>query len=366
MATPEAVNDSPVGPQVHDAGLHADEAQCPYCGQPISRKEFKEIQARIEAEGRERVAKVEQALKHRFVREQQQAEAKAKIAVEQARREATKIAEQQIKTLRANQETVIAARVKVQREASEKKLAEAVNAERAKHFGEKLKLEEQLQEMQRRLQKKTANELGDEGEVDLFEELRREFANDQIERVKKGKEGGDILHRIVGQNGQICGKIVYDVKNTSRFMSKYLTKLRADQLREEADHAVLSTRAFPSGTQQLAVVNGVVIAHPARAVAVASLLRRQVIQVHALRLGKEGREQKAQSLYAFMISPRATALWDEIAKATEGLRALDLSEKTAHEKTWGRRADLIRAVQGVHDEFSAAIDRIIGGAEASL
>ena len=46
----------------------------------------------------------------------------------------------------------------------EKKLTEAVNSERAKHFGEKLKMEEQLQQMQRRLQKKTANELGDEGE----------------------------------------------------------------------------------------------------------------------------------------------------------------------------------------------------------
>jgi len=148
-------------------------------------------------------------------------------------------------------------------------------------------------------------------------------------------------------------------------MTNYLTKLRADQLREEADYAVLSTRAFPAGTQQLAVQDGVVIVHPASAVAVASLLRRQVIQVHALRLGKEGREEKAQALYAFMISPRAAELWDEITKATEGFRALDLSEKTAHEKTWGRRADLIRAVQAVHDEFSTGIDRIIGATEAS-
>jgi hypothetical protein len=110
----------------------------------------------------------------------------------------------------------------------------------------------------------------------------------------------------------------------------------------------------------------VVIAHPARAVAVATILRRQIVLVHSLRIGRADREQKAQALYSFMVSPRATELWDEIAKATEGFRALDLSEKTAHEKTWGRRADLIRAVQGVHDEFSAAIDRIIGGTEASL
>ena len=79
-------------------------------------------------------------------------------------------------------------------------------------------------------------------------------------------------------------------------MTKYLTKLRADQLRDGADHAVLSTQAFPAGTQQLVVRDGVVIVHPARAIAVANLLRRQIVQVHSLRLGREGREQKAQAL----------------------------------------------------------------------
>jgi hypothetical protein len=349
--TLETVSHHPPRHRVNEGGLRAAEAQRPYCGQPISRKEFKQIQARIEADGRERLAKVETALQQRFARDMAQAEAK-------------RIAE--IKTLKANQEAVIAARLKTQREASEKKLAEAVNAERTKAYDERMLLDARLQGLQRRLQRKTSNELGDEGELDLFQELKREFPNDEIERVKKGKEGGDIIHQIIGPMGQTCGKIIYDVKNTSRFMSKYLTKLRADQLREEADHAVLCTQAFPAGSQQLAVVNGVVIAHPARAMAVANLLRRQIVQVHALRLDKQGREQKAQALYAFMISPRAAELWDEIAKATEGFRALDLSEKTAHEKTWGRRADLIRAVQGVHDEFSAAMDRIIGGTEASL
>jgi hypothetical protein len=36
------------------------EATCPYCGQPISRKEFREIQVRIEIEERARIGKVEQ------------------------------------------------------------------------------------------------------------------------------------------------------------------------------------------------------------------------------------------------------------------------------------------------------------------
>jgi hypothetical protein len=174
-------------------------------------------------------------------------------------------------------------------------------------------------------------------------------------------KGGDIRHSIVGNSGDICGIIIYEAKNTTRFMTKYLTKLRADQLREGADHAVLSTQAFPAGTLQLAVRDGVVIVHPARAVAVATLLRRQVVLVNGLRLGREGREQKAQAVYGFLISSRARELWDEIEKVAEDFRALDNSEKTAHEKVWGRRADLISAMQSSTDELASSVDRIIAG-----
>ena len=117
MLTIETINDA-AGPHVDEADLHADAAQCPYCGAPLSRKEFEEIRGRIEAEERARAAKVEQALKDRFARERQQAEVKAKVAVEQAKKEAVQLAERQIKTLKANQEAVIAARLKTQREAS--------------------------------------------------------------------------------------------------------------------------------------------------------------------------------------------------------------------------------------------------------
>ena len=39
----------------------------PYCGQPISRKQDREIRAQIEAPETARIAKIEQALKDRFV-----------------------------------------------------------------------------------------------------------------------------------------------------------------------------------------------------------------------------------------------------------------------------------------------------------
>jgi hypothetical protein len=100
--------------------------------------------------------------------------------------------------------------------------------------------------------------------------------------------------------------------------------------------------------------------HPHRAVAIASLLRRQVIQVHSLRLGAEARRETSQALYAFLVSPRAAEMWDEAAKAADSLRTLDAAERAAHEKVWTERASLIGKVHEGHDAFVKAIDAIIG------
>jgi uncharacterized Zn finger protein (UPF0148 family) len=46
--------------------VRADETLCPYCGQPISRKQYREIRAQIQAEETAHIAKVEQTLKDRY------------------------------------------------------------------------------------------------------------------------------------------------------------------------------------------------------------------------------------------------------------------------------------------------------------
>jgi hypothetical protein len=132
------------------------------------------------------------------------------------------------------------------RQTLEKAKAEAVAAERTKAYGERMRLDTQLQDLQRRLQRNTANELGKESEVDVFEALRRDFPHDTITRVAKGVPGADIIHRII-HNDTVTGTILVDSRNTSRFLSRYATKLRTDQHREQADHAIISTPAFPPG-----------------------------------------------------------------------------------------------------------------------
>jgi hypothetical protein len=363
--TLEAKNSHPSRRHPQKPNGSAGGAQCPYCGQSITRQEFEKIRARIETEERARIAKTEQALREKFDREQQQAAGKAKAEIEKARRDAAAQIEKNKRDAAAREAAIRQAATKAATAALAPKITEALNAEKQRSYAEKLKLTEQLEDMKRRLEKKTAGELGDEAEISLLETLKREFAGDRITgadvfaRTPKGRNGADIVHQVV-HNGTVCGTIIYEVKNHKKWLNSFTTKLRQDQVAERADHAVLVSAVFPAGAQQLAVRDGVIIVHPARALALVHLLRGQTVQLHGLRLSNEGRAEKTERLYEFMTSDRANHLWNKIADATNELEALDRSEKISHERTWGRRVDLIRDLKEAHRSFGEAIDRVIG------
>jgi hypothetical protein len=54
------------------------------------------------------------------------------------------------------------------------------------------------------------------------------------------------------------------------------------------------------------------------------------------------------------------ALLERIVSLTDNLANLDVREKQAHDKVWRERAALIDAIRDAKDQFSDAIDGIIG------
>ena len=81
-------------------------------------------------------------------------------------------AEAKLAEAEAGHEAALNARLQEQREALEKHNETALNAEKARAFGERQKLENAVQDLQRKLEKKSNEELGEGAEVDLFEELQ--------------------------------------------------------------------------------------------------------------------------------------------------------------------------------------------------
>jgi hypothetical protein len=326
-----------VRPNGHDHATFAADT-CPYCGAPLT------------AASLAKIGKIEADLKARVAREVARAETQASAAIERAKREAARAAE-----------TVVAARLRAQREADEKKLAEAVANERTRAYAEKISFEQQVNDLQRRLQNQTANQLGDQGEIDLFDLLRSEFPGDEISRVPKGHPGPDIVHRVSG-----CGAtIIYDSKNHKVWANKWTTKLRDDMktVSPAADHAVLVTTVFPKGEHHgLLYRDGVMVVSPTRVIPVAHLMRRHALQMHGLRLSTDQRDEKTVQLYILLTSNQTADLWARHSEALRGLMDIENSDSKHQEKTRNQRLEVVTGLQSmIHEDLLVQIDRIISG-----
>lgn len=363
---------------------HASGERCPACDQPIPVEQSEAVKTRIAAREREEqarisaeVARERASMEGKARAEIEAAERRAAAAIAAAREEAQAAAETalqsrldqieadkltlqtEMRAMKERHEALIAERILLAREAHEKEKLAAVQAEQTKAFEEKQKLQTKIAEMQRQLENKTAQDLGDGPEVDLFELLKAEFPEDRIARVEKGAAGADVLHDVY-HNGRLCGRIAYDSKNRNAWRNEYVTKLRADQVEAKADHAVLASKVFPAGQRELHLQDGVLVVSPGRVLVLASLLRKHIVQTHALRASNEARAHKQEALYAFIMSERCGQLLGNIETQADDLVDLDRKEERAHQATWKRRAELIRTVQRAHGDLTFEIDRIIG------
>jgi hypothetical protein len=364
--------------QAHEPHLHAQGDVCPLCEQPIARDIARRIETRLREQHREAAdraraeaaAAAEQAVltARAEARTQAEAAATARLADIQARlagaEQARSDAAAQVAALKAEQQAAVEARVAEiqeslvrQREDLQREKEAAVLTEKAKV----LKLTSELADLQRKLEGKSAHELGEGSEIDLYERLRATFEGDRIQRVPKGVNGADVIHEVV-HNGRTCGKIVYDAKNRDAWQNGFAVKLNADKLAQGADHAILSSNKFPKDKREIHLQDGVIVAAPARVPAIVEILRDQLIRLHELRVSNEQRDSKTEDLYAFITSEHCKQLIAQVEAQAGKMLDLDTKEMEAHRRVWDARKKLIHAVQKARSDLTFEIDRIVGTA----
>ncbi|MCC6983078.1 MAG: DUF2130 domain-containing protein [Bauldia sp.] len=281
--------------------------------------------------------------------------------IEQAIREREAVVAQ-AETLRADQEQAIARRVQEARDALEKDHTQKQNEKDAAHAAETQKLTSKVADLARQLEKRTAEELGEGAEVQLFDDLKAEFEpdGDRIERIGRGNPGADIRHTVI-HNGQECGVILYDSKNHMAWRDEFVAKLVTDRTAAKADHAILCARKFPRDQKQLAERDGVLIVNPARAVTLVGILRRHMIQIHTLRLSRAERTKKMAALYDFITSEQFANLLNRIETHAETLLDIQAKEIKAHEKIWRDQGTHLKSILKVlRGELLREVEAIIG------
>jgi hypothetical protein len=254
--------------------------------------------------------------------------------------------------LRQTQDAVVAARVAKEREKAAKEVSKAVTQERLQHAAEKLKLEQKLQDLKRRVQAKTANAIGEPGEIDLHANLVTAYHGDRVSRVRKGAPGADVIFEVI-EHGEVCGKIILDSKRHKTWKSDFSRKLRSDQIAVGADFAILVSEVFWSGApQHVALRDSIIVATPERVPVLVGLLRQIIVDTHKLKLSASARDEKEQKALAFLVSPACNDLTDRWLQLSQDLAGLDLVEEKTHRVTWTKRSELIQGVVALREQFT--------------
>jgi hypothetical protein len=205
-------------------------------------------------------------------------------------------------------------------------------------------MQKQIEELKRKAEQGSQQLQGEVLELQLESMLRAKFPRDLIEPVPKGEHGGDILHRVVMQNGVVCGTILWESKRTKNWSDGWLAKLRDDQRVAKAETAVVVSAVLPKGVETFDHIDGIWITHPRAILPVALALRQTLIEVNCARQASEGQQTKMELVYQYLTGPRFRQRVQAIVEAFGSMKEDLDKEKKAILKQWAKREEQIDRV----------------------
>ena len=198
-------------------------------------------------------------------------------------------------------------------------------------------MKKQVEELRRKGDQSSQQLQGEVLELELEAMLRTAFPADQIDPVPKGRNGGDVVHRVVGPNGLQCGTILWESKRVRAWSNDWLTKNREDQRLVGASVGAIVTTSMPKGVDAFDRLEGVWVAQLRCAMPLAKALRHALIEAAMAKVAGQGRDGKMERLYEYLIGPlfrnRVSAIIEAGISMQDDLEA----EKRALTKHWAKR-----------------------------
>jgi hypothetical protein len=253
----------------------------------------------------------------------------------------------------AAREKSLEARVSRKVEAARRKAIEETSEEVEAYFMDRelqfkkteSDLRRKLRDATRRLEQSSQQLQGEVIELELERQLVAAFPSDEILPVPKGKAGADVLQRVISTSGHLAGTIIWESKRTKNWNAKWLSKMKTDQRREKAEIAVLVSSAKPKGlASRFGLTSGVWVCDFAIATALGTALRANLLDVARVKLSGEGRNEKMEILYQYLMSTEFRQRVEAIAEAFAMMEADLEKERQATQKQWAKRETQIRLV----------------------
>jgi hypothetical protein len=360
-------------------------AKCPVCQQPLPEAiDTEELQFRLQTITDRAVALEKRAFENEFnkrlpkllaaerQRTEQTAERKVRQELKQELTAANKRAEkaeqeknrevqrtQRDADRKAEQRAKLAAREVASRNRDEiEKMQKNRDLERARYENDISRLQNQLEQLSRKLDKQVADQLGKEAEVDLLLELNKAFPCDRIEPVRRGVKGADIIHDIMVDAKRV-GRIIYESKNVSNWSNNFIVQAKSYQTQYDTPNVIIVSRCFPQKKKGLCILKSIPIVDPRMAVCLASIMREGICEIGHARSTRIGRNDKATLLFDYILSDKFVTRFREIAESVEALRERQQKARDWHENAWDEESSLYDRIDSRRREVDSQIRVIV-------
>ncbi|MEW5890009.1 MAG: DUF2130 domain-containing protein [Pseudomonadota bacterium] len=239
-------------------------------------------------------------------------------------------------------------RLSTARAEEEKRLRHLIAEEQSLKLAERDKqiadLKRLIEEMRQKSEQGSQELQGEVLELDIQAALERQFPHDTIVPVPKGVTGADLIQEVKNGQGQTCGRIVWETKNTKHWSGAWLTKLKDDVRAVQGNLAVLVSTTLPEGVHEFGLMEGVWVASRRAWPALAVALREQLIQVAFAHAAGEGKHEKMEVLYRYLAGDAFRQKVSGIVEAFTALQDQLARERRAMERIWKEREKQIERV----------------------
>jgi hypothetical protein len=243
--------------------------------------------------------------------------------------------------------------LKLQRQLDEERIKIKAEVEKQSAETQDLKimeLQKQLQDaakanedLRRKLQQGSQQTQGEVLELELEQLIKTEFPLDEILPVPKGVRGADVIQMVRDSQGRPAGSIIWELKH-AQWSDGWLEKLRADQRASKADLAVLVSVNLPKDLLTFGQRQGVWVTNRPTCVALAHVLRQQLIQVAVTKLAAVGKNEKMEVLYSYLSGLEFKQRVEGIVEAFSAMQDDLEKEKRWFNSKWAKQEKNLRRV----------------------
>jgi hypothetical protein len=219
-------------------------------------------------------------------------------------------------------------------------------------------------DLRKKLENKSQQFTGEVLEEILEELLKKSFPQDDIQPVRKGVKGADVIQTVFNKLGQNCGKILWEAKRHENWNDKWIQKLKDDQIEAGAEVAILVTTTLPKDCNELfTIIDDLWVISDQLILPIANTLRFSLIELNKQKQSNVGKNEKMELLYNYLNSPQFVQKIKSVISAFFNMKEDLDKEKNAMQRLWKKRETQIERVV---NNMSSMIGELQGISQESL